>query len=211
VDEQTIGLRKRVPVKLVVVLAVTVICLLALTLAGRDLLQQSQWEISRASAEAKTLVDLSNPVTPWERDLYEKYRLKQLTGSELGLELSKVWGISPREEDAVAWIARMKIYANFLDVFGFLLYFPSPMWFRVAWELYGETTLLLTLTLLAASRVKNTHFRHAAVITCAGLTVLSNLISAPSRYSVLGTDIIKNPVGWNFHEWYLRYSLVKWG
>jgi len=202
--------RKLVPVKTIVFLAVVALCLLELNSIGQKFLQQSLGDIYNASEQGKPFVDLYNPVTPWERELYEKRMLKGLTIPELGLELSRTWNISPLEKDVVAWIARMKIYANFLDIFGFLLYFPGPMWFRVLWELYGETALLLITIVFVASRTKNIHLRYAAVIAIAGLAVLNNLISAPARHSVLGGDITVVPAAWNFHEWYLRESIVKW-
>jgi len=205
------NLRKLVSVKAIVVLAIVAFCLLALSLAGRDLLQLSLGEISRASLEAKPLVDISNPVMPWEVELYEKYRLKQITIPEIGLVLSKTWEISPSEVDTIAWIARMKIYANFLDIFGFLLYFPGPMWFKVTWELYGETTVIVATILLVASRAKNTHLRHAALITAAAFVVFMPLIQAPITEGVWSGDITYSPNGWNFNEWALRYSITRWG
>jgi len=188
---------------------VTVCLLLALNSGGRAILQQNLADISGASPEVKPYVDLSYQVMPWERDLYE--RLDRLTRQDLGLELSKEWGASVREADVTAWIAKMRIYTNFLDVFGFLFYFPTPMWFRVAWDLYGEISLILTAILLATSYTKNIHFRYVAMIAIAGLAVLGSLVSAPCGQSVNGGDVIRNPASWNFHEWYLRQSIVKWG
>ena len=102
----------------------------------------------RASPAAKDYVDLSNPVQDWEVDLAQRYKPPDLYATELGSELSSRWGVSVKEADLKAWIARMVVYQNFLNVYGLWIYLPGPAWTRTAWYRYGNVMVILVTTAL---------------------------------------------------------------
>jgi len=102
----------------------------------------------RASPAAKDYVDLSNPVQDWEVDLAQRYKPARSYARELGSELSSRWGVSVEEADLMAWIARMVVYENFLNVYGLWIYLPGPAWTRTAWYRYGNGMVILAITVL---------------------------------------------------------------
>ena len=146
---------------------------------GRALVEQGLNDVNRASPEVKPLVDVSTVVQEWERALYERYRLKQITQDGLVSELCNHWGLSVEKRDIEAWAGRMNVYTNTLDFFGFQLYIPVPIWFKLIWNMYhmGETASLLgaTISLMYLTRMRKGTLTLVAILGVAALLRLASL------------------------------------
>jgi hypothetical protein len=102
----------------------------------------------QASPAATDFIDLSNPIQDWEVDLVQRYSPMYLHAGELGSELCSRWKVSVHEADVRAWMARMVVYENFLNVYGLWIYLPGPAWTRTAWYRYGNGMIILVVTVL---------------------------------------------------------------
>ena len=114
--------------------------------------KQSFEAIDGATPEIKPFVQMSNPVQVWEIAEYDKYQSRQTTRDNLAAELANHWGTSVYARDVDAWMGRMKIYTNSLDLFGYLIYIPVPGWLKLAWEPFGEIGALLAIATYIALR-----------------------------------------------------------